>query len=65
MYPFRDSLLKAAEELSIQKKIKEAFGGGMKEYVDSDRDTFEGKESQNLFRGVLKFLSTRHHNAIF
>ena len=36
------SLLKSAEELAIQKALKTEYGGGMKEYDDSDRQLFEG-----------------------
>ena len=36
------SLLKAAEELAIQKALKAEYGGGIKEYDDSDRQLFKG-----------------------
>ncbi|XP_059479643.1 anoctamin-8 isoform X1 [Neocloeon triangulifer] len=42
-------LLKAAEELHLAKKVKGAYGGGQKEFVQHESHIFEGIEEQGSF----------------
>lgn len=43
------SLMKGAEELRIRKKLRDEFGGGMKEFVCDDFDCFVGSEDSKKF----------------
>jgi anoctamin-8 len=43
------SLLKAAEELHLPKRVKREFGGGQKEFVLHESHIFEGVEAEASF----------------
>lgn len=43
------SLLKAAEEIHLPKALKSEHGGGMKEFVLSDAQSFTGIDSEEHF----------------
>ncbi|XP_062571901.1 anoctamin-8-like isoform X2 [Saccostrea cucullata] len=44
-----EGLLKGAEELGIQKLLKEELGGGMKEFSVEEQECFKNIEDENLF----------------
>ena len=47
--PFTFRLLKGAEELGIQKLLKEDLGGGMKEFTFDEQECFYNIEDENQF----------------
>ncbi|CAH1797955.1 unnamed protein product [Owenia fusiformis] len=44
-----ENLLKAAEDLEIQKPLKLQYGGGNKEFIFDDQECFEGIEESSTF----------------
>lgn len=42
-------LLKAAEEVHLPKRLREEFGGGLKEFLGSEATYFQGSDSENSF----------------
>ncbi|XP_016840084.1 anoctamin-8 isoform X4 [Nasonia vitripennis] len=42
-------LLKAAEEVHLPKRLRQEYGGGLKEFVGSEAMCFEGSDNESLF----------------
>ncbi|OXU19847.1 hypothetical protein TSAR_010383, partial [Trichomalopsis sarcophagae] len=42
-------LLKAAEEVHLPKRLRQEYGGGLKEFVGSEATCFEGSDDESLF----------------
>ncbi|XP_074094463.1 anoctamin 8 white walker isoform X2 [Cotesia typhae] len=42
-------LLKAAEEVHLPKALRQEYGGGLKEFVHTEINCFEGSDDQSLF----------------
>lgn len=43
------SLLKYAEELHLPKRLRQEVGGGLKEFTQSEANSFEGTENEGSF----------------
>ncbi|XP_048733294.2 anoctamin-8-like isoform X2 [Ostrea edulis] len=56
-----EGLLKGAEELGIQKVLKEELGGGMKEFTYEEQECFRNIEDGNLFFNSQERQSIIHH----
>lgn len=58
---FTFSLLRGAEELGIQKLLKEDLGGGMKEFTFEEQECFYNIEDENQFFSSQERQSIIHH----
>lgn len=58
---FTLSLLRGAEELGIQKLLKEDLGGGMKEFTFEEQECFYNIEDENQFFSSQERQSIIHH----
>lgn len=52
------SLLKAAEEVHLPKALRQEFGGGLKEFVGSETNCFEGSDDD------IQFFSTQERQSL-
>lgn len=62
-YVFRNSimfcsLLKAAEEVHLPKALRQEFGGGLKEFVGSEANCFEGSDDE------IRFFTTQERQSL-
>ncbi|KAM0736413.1 Anoctamin-8 [Formica fusca] len=51
-------LLKAAEEVHLPKTLRQEFGGGLKEFVGSEANCFEGSDDE------IRFFSTQERQSL-
>jgi len=52
------SLLKAAEEVHLPKALRQEFGGGVKEFVGSEANCFEGSDDE------IRFFTTQERQSL-
>lgn len=56
--PNSRSLLKAAEEVHLPKYLRQEFGGGLKEFVGSEANCFEGSDDE------VRFFTTQERQSL-